>query len=109
MGPVATVIVCKIEPLWIEAWSVLTNADHNRDALDGFLANLADAVAVRQRVGNISRQDTAHAVRSRGFFHSSRYVDRVAVNGDRTFRVPLLAHDYVATMDTDPKTRDDSE
>jgi hypothetical protein len=99
----------RIESLRIEARSVLTDTDCGGDALDSFLADLVDPVAVRQRVGNTPRQDASYAVCSRDLLHSRRYVDRVAVDADRALRVTLLAHHHVATVDPDPKTRDGIE
>ena len=45
----------------------------------------------------------------RSIFHSSRYVNRVAVDADGPLGVTLFAHHNVATINSDSKSRHDAE
>jgi len=95
--------------LRIEVRSVLTNAHRGRNPPDSFFTDLMNPLAVGQCFGNSLRQDAAHFMGRRGIFHSSCYVNRVTVDANGALCVTLFAYDNIATMDSDPKSRDDAK
>jgi len=90
--------------------TIFEDRDLDRNALNLFVTKRKQLLfGVGERLCDIAGYHAGDVMGFCRFLHSCGDIDRAAVNADRPLGVALLAHDDLAAMHPDPKTRDDTE